>query len=56
MNDEEKLHIAKEAYKAMKKTIDAIESHKDVEIHCCWDECIQVDDELFHGHQMREKE
>lgn len=54
MNKKEKLHIAKEAYKAIKVTIDAVEAHKDVEISCCWDECIWVDDDFFTFKDLRE--
>lgn len=49
LNYEEKLHIAKDAYKAVKKIVDSIESYQDAHINCCWDACIMVDDELFQG-------
>jgi hypothetical protein len=56
MNREEKLHIAKEAYRAIKAAIDDVESYKDAEIHCCWDECIWVDDEFFNYSDLKDKE
>lgn len=54
MTYEEKLAIAKEAYKQIMEGIKRAESSGVV---CChWDECITVDDELFHSRHMREHE
>ena len=58
MNDkshEEKLAIAKQAYKQIKKAIDSFEK-KDTGICVYWDECISVDDELFHGRHLKEED
>lgn len=53
MTYEEKLSIAKESYKRIMAVIEPLEA--DGIVHCHWDECITVDDELFHSHQMRGK-
>lgn len=50
-----KLRIAKEAYRQIKAAINSFEE-QDTCICAHWDECISVDDELFHGHQLREKD
>lgn len=54
MDDERKLKlaIAKIAYKEIQAAIDKFEGKF---IHAHWDECITVDDELFHGHELREE-
>jgi hypothetical protein len=56
MNDETyklQLKIAKLAYREIKAAIDKFEkSGLDIRAH--WNECICVDDELFHGHQLNE--
>lgn len=51
---EEKLHIAKEAYKGVSYAINAVEAYLDCEILCHWDGSITVDDEIFNEHQLRE--
>lgn len=52
-----KLRIARMAYKQVKAAIEAVEGRDTlIDIYCHWDECITVDDELFHGHQLREKD
>ena len=48
---EEKLAIAKEAYRQISAVINELE--KDGIVCCHWDGCITVDDELFHEQQMR---
>ena len=48
-----KLAIAKIAYKEIRAAIDKFEDNG-LDICAHWDECISVDDELFHGHQLRE--
>jgi len=55
MNEyEKKLRIAKFAYKEIMETCNELQRHFDNDICFHWDECISVDDELFHGHQLRE--
>jgi hypothetical protein len=54
LSAEEKLHIAREAYKAVKSVVDSVESYLDARVRCCWDECITVDDEFFQGDDFRE--
>jgi hypothetical protein len=46
-----KLAIAKIAYKEIQAAIDKFEGLL-ISVH--WDECITVDGELFHGHELRE--
>ena len=49
-----KLRIAKLAYKEVQAAMDKFQRDGtliDVLFH--WDECITVDDELFHGFQLR---
>lgn len=55
MTPEEKLHIAKEAYKAVMQGIKNAESYLDGKVHCHWDGCISIDDELFHKGQLSGK-
>jgi hypothetical protein len=52
---EEKLRIAKQAYKQIKTAIDSFEQQ---EISFCayWDECISVNGEFFHGCQLRDED
>lgn len=50
---EDRLKIARVAYKEVKKAIERSESRGDILHH--WDECITIDDELFHGHELREE-
>lgn len=50
---EEKLKIARLAYIDIMHVIDYWENHTIDEIHCHWDECITVEDELFHGPELR---
>ena len=54
MNREQKLAIAKIAYREIQDAIKKFEDEKSFEICAHWDECITVDDELFHGHELRE--
>lgn len=54
MTYQEKLKVAKCCYRAVKSAIEWSETAFGVEVFCHWDECITVDDELFHGHQLRE--
>lgn len=61
MTYEEKLAISREAYKEIKEVMIKWElpGYWYIPIDECpvnffWDECIQVEDELFHGHQLRE--
>jgi hypothetical protein len=52
MNDREKrLAIAKLAYLQISRAIDELEATG--LIHAHWDECISVDGELFHGHELK---
>jgi len=55
MNREQKLAIAKIAYKQIKAAIDNFEDQNGLQICAHWDECISVDDELFHSDEMREE-
>ncbi len=48
MNREEKLHIAREAYKALREVIDNLEAYPKADIDCCWNQCISIDGEHFH--------
>jgi len=54
MNREEKLHIAREACKAMKTIVDNLELYLDADIDCCWNRCIRVGDILFHEDELNE--
>lgn len=49
-----KLAIAKLAYKEISEVIERLEATEIIHAH--WDECITVDEELFHGHQLRDGE
>lgn len=49
---EEKLAIARLAYKQIKSVIDSFENRQDFSIGCCWDACIRVEDELFHESEL----
>ncbi len=48
-----KFLIAKIAYQEIKAVIDKFEN-SELDICAHWDECISVDEELFHGRQLRE--
>jgi len=56
VNREEKLKIAKMAYKEIMQSIQKFESQESFFFCAHWDECISVDDELFHGHELNEKD
>lgn len=51
----QKLQIAKWAYADIKAAIDKWEGSVALQIIAHWDECITVEDELFHGHELREE-
>lgn len=52
---EEKLAVAKQAYKEIIALINSLEEKYGKDFCAHWDECISIDDELFHAHQMREE-
>ena len=52
----ENLRIAKMAYKEIKAIIDKFESLEGNEIHCCWDECIWVNDDFYQYSALNEKD
>lgn len=52
---EEKLEIARKAYQEIIYVINKWENESGLDIGCHWDECISVDDELFHGHELRKE-
>jgi len=49
-----KLEIAKFAYAQIIGLMEKIEKDSPYEMGFCWDECIWVDDILFHYHEMKE--
>lgn len=53
---ENKLKIAKMAYRAIIDCMEEIKTCTDYEMDFCWDECIWVDDTLFHYHEMNKEE
>ncbi len=53
---QKKLAIAKMAYKKIIDCFEEIQSCTEYEIGFCWDECIHVDDILFHYYEMKDKE
>ncbi len=56
MNDLQRRAIARLAYKEIREVMDKWESLGEygyLPLMCHWDECITVDDTLFHGHQLR---
>ena len=50
----DKLLIARQAYYDINQVIDKYENTEKQSVWFCWDGCIQVDDELFHEHQIRQ--
>lgn len=50
---QKKLTIAKKAYKQIIELFELHQSCSPYEMNFCWDECIWVDDELFHSNDMR---
>ena len=50
---QKKLEIAKFAYAQIIGLMEMIEHASPYEISFCWDECIWVDDILFHSNDMR---
>ena len=56
MNRKEKLYVARMAYKEIKQVIDKWEKSEQYPnlIYACWDECISVDDELFHHWELKD--
>lgn len=49
-----KSRLAKAAYRDIRAVMDKWEGRENlIDICCHWDECITVDDTLFHGHQLR---
>lgn len=59
MNTMQKLAMARIAYKEIMEVIDKWENlnkYNTMYFSFHWDGCITVDDELFHEHQLREKE
>ena len=50
---QKKLKMAKYAYKRINDLMEIIQSTTEYDIKFCWDECIWVDDELFHSNDMR---
>jgi len=55
MDRDQKLRIAKMAYREIEEAIKKYEDQQEVLIRAHWDECITVDDELFHGPELRER-
>lgn len=55
-HDPERLKIAKAAYADIKRAMDLHEANKDFDVHCCWDECISVDDEFFSYLDLRDND
>ena len=49
-----KLQIAESAYAQIMGLMESIEKESPYEIGFCWDECIWVDDILFHYNDMKE--
>jgi len=56
MKMKDKLHIAKEAYKAMRQCINAVESYNDARVNCMWPGYISVDGTVFAPEDMRDEE
>jgi hypothetical protein len=58
MNDLQKRVITRLAYKEVRDVMEKWERLETGNIFICfhWDECITVDDVLFHGHQLRKYE
>ncbi len=57
MDYSQKLQIARWAYRDIKVAIERWENdYKHIQVLAHWDECITVDDELFHGYQLRQKD
>lgn len=55
MDRKEKLLIAKLAYAEIQEALKKYKPDgKNIFICPHWDECITVDGELFHGHELRE--
>jgi hypothetical protein len=54
MEKAQQLAIAKMVYKDIMSMISRWEMHYCLGVHAHWDECITVDGELFHGHQLRD--
>lgn len=54
MTREEALVIAKNAYNQIIDVIEELEvEHKGKYFSAYWDECIGIDEWLFHGHELR---
>lgn len=51
MNREQKLKIAREGYRKVQGAIEEVEAAG--VCRCHWDECMTVDDEFFHGHELK---
>ncbi len=52
---ERKLEIAKFAYAQIIGIMKTIQHSSEYQIDFCWDECISVEDILFHYNDMKEK-
>jgi hypothetical protein len=55
MNRKEKLHIAKEAYRAVKHRIDEVESFKDGRVNCMWPGYVSVDGTVFEPSELMDE-
>jgi len=53
MNREQKLLLAKLSYRDISRVIDEWEKESGFNIYFHWDECISVDDELFHARELK---
>ena len=51
---EENFKIAKEAFKAIESVIAGLQSNAEYNRDVCWDQFIEVDDELFHASELTE--
>jgi hypothetical protein len=54
MNKKEKLHLAKQSYDAVSKTIRGVESYLDARVNCMWHGCISVDGTVFGPDELKD--
>jgi hypothetical protein len=54
MNKKEKLHIAKEAYKAVSNAIRYAESYVDGRVNCMWPGYISIDGTVFGPDELKD--
>lgn len=45
----EKKEIARQVYLEIREIVDKWDAKMDIAVNCCWDECLLVDNVLFHG-------